>query len=73
MSCAYCNYNNEADTAAVYGKLYNWFAVVDSRKIAPEDWRVPTDEDWKKLEMYLGMSQSEVTSTDWRERMKELN
>jgi len=61
---AYCNYNNNESNAALYGRLYNWYAVNDDRKIAPEGWHVPTDDDWKKLEMYLGMSQS-VTDSTW--------
>jgi uncharacterized protein (TIGR02145 family) len=63
---AYCNYNNGTDIAYAYGRLYNWYAVNDSRKIAPTGWRVPTDDDWKELEMYLGMSQSEADATGWR-------
>lgn len=57
---AYCYYNYSPTHAATYGLLYNWYAVIDSRDIAPEGWHVPTDEDWKELEMFLGMSQSEA-------------
>jgi uncharacterized protein (TIGR02145 family) len=46
--------------------LYNWYAVDDSRNIAPEGWHVATDEEWKQLEMYLGMSQTEADTTGWR-------
>ena len=62
----YCNYNNDASNADTYGRLYNWYAVNDSRKIAPIGWHVPTDEDWKTLEKYLGMSQSEANGTSFR-------
>ncbi|MFZ4785853.1 MAG: fibrobacter succinogenes major paralogous domain-containing protein, partial [Flavobacteriales bacterium] len=48
------------------GFLYNYDAVMDPRGIAPEGWRIPTDEDWKKLEAYIGMSESEVSKTAWR-------
>ncbi len=65
-SGAYCVYNNDEKNKATYGYLYNWYAVADSRKIAPEGWHVPTDDEWKELEMYLGMSQSEAGSTGWR-------
>ncbi|UCE17077.1 MAG: hypothetical protein JSV84_09210 [Gemmatimonadota bacterium] len=73
---AFCNYNNDANNVPTYGRLYNWYAVDNSRHIAPEDWHVPTDEDWKQLEMYLGMSQSQADSiglrgTDEGGKMKE--
>jgi uncharacterized protein (TIGR02145 family) len=63
---AYCEYNNDINNVAIYGRLYNWYAVADSRNIAPEGWHVPTDAEWKQLEMYLGMSQTEADATDWR-------
>ena len=63
---AYCNYDNDSANAAVYGRLYNWYAVDDSRNIAPEGWHVPSDSEWKQLEMCLGMSQAEADTTGWR-------
>ena len=63
---AYCNYDNDSFIAATYGRLYNWYAVDDSRGIAPGGWHVPTDEEWKELERYLGMSESEVNNTGYR-------
>jgi uncharacterized protein (TIGR02145 family) len=63
---AYCYYANNSANNETYGALYNWFAVDDPRGLAPEGWRVPTDEDFKQLEMFLGMSESEANSTDWR-------
>ncbi len=55
-SGAYCNYNNtnDLDTIATYGRLYNWYAVADSRGIAPKGWRVPGIADWLELIEYLG-------------------
>jgi uncharacterized protein (TIGR02145 family) len=52
---AYCNYNNSinTDTIATYGRLYNWYAV-NTGKLAPEGWHVPTDADWSTLTNYLG-------------------
>jgi len=63
---AYCNYNNSTDTANTYGSLYNWYAVNDSRKLCPQGWHVPTDAEWKTLEMALGMSKTEANKTGWR-------
>jgi uncharacterized protein (TIGR02145 family) len=36
-----------------YGMLYNWYAV-DKGKLCPTGWRVPSHEDWLKLEKHLG-------------------
>ena len=63
---AYCNYDNNSSNVSTYGRLYNWYAVNDRRKIAPAGWHLPTDEEWKQLEMYLGMSQSKANETGWR-------
>ena len=66
-SGAYCNYDNDVNNVGTYGSFYNWYAVDDARGLAPEGWRVPTDDDWKELEMYLGMSQAELDLFDaWR-------
>jgi len=51
---AFCNYDNDPSNAAVYGRLYNWYAVTDNRNICPAGWHVPTDADWYQLINYLG-------------------
>lgn len=51
---AYCNYDNDSNIASIYGKLYNWYAVNDSRNIAPIGWHVPSHNEWLVLENYLG-------------------
>lgn len=51
---AYCDYDNDTNVAATYGKLYNWYAVNDSRKIAPIGWHVPTDAELSHLEGNVG-------------------
>ena len=63
---AWCNYNNDSTNGAIYGKMYNWYAVDDSRNVAPAGWHVPTDDEWKELEMYLGMSQAQANNEGWR-------
>jgi len=52
-SGAYAVYNNDDDMLEAYGKLYNWFAVEDSRGLCPEGWSVPSDEDWTQLVNYI--------------------
>lgn len=45
---------DEATNLATYGRLYNWYAVDDSRGLCPTGWHVPTDEEWTLLADYLG-------------------
>jgi uncharacterized protein (TIGR02145 family) len=51
---AWCYYDNETENGKKYGKLYNWYAVNDSRGLAPQGWHIPTDEEWTTLIDYLG-------------------
>jgi uncharacterized protein (TIGR02145 family) len=55
---AYCNYANTGslDTIATYGRLYNWYAMSDDRKIAPAGWHVATYDDWMILHYYVGVN-----------------
>jgi uncharacterized protein (TIGR02145 family) len=46
-----------------YGVLYNWSAAMTA---CPEGWHLPTDDEWKQLELYIGMTQSEVDDRGWR-------
>ncbi len=48
-SGAYSPYNNDKSYTDSYGLLYNWFTV-NTGKLCPEGWRVPTDEEWKEME-----------------------
>ncbi len=54
------------DNSNINGVLYNWFVVDDSRSVAPSGWHVPSDEEWKELEIALGMDQSEADNTGYR-------
>ena len=51
---AYAIYNNNNANNAIYGKLYNWYAVSDSRGLCPSGWHVPGDSEWTTLTNYLG-------------------
>jgi uncharacterized protein (TIGR02145 family) len=61
---AYCWFNND-EAQKFRGALYNWHAV-NTGKLCPGNMHVPTDSDWKKLEMFLGMSQTEADAEFWR-------
>jgi uncharacterized protein (TIGR02145 family) len=50
----YCWYNNNASTyKATYGALYNWYAV-NTKKLCPSGWHVPTYAQWAIMATYLG-------------------
>jgi uncharacterized protein (TIGR02145 family) len=49
----YCWPNNDPSNKDDYGVLYNWYAV-DTGKLAPVGWYVPTDDEWKILADHLG-------------------
>jgi uncharacterized protein (TIGR02145 family) len=51
---AYCFYYNTTDSDSIkkYGALYNWYAV-NTGKLAPVGWHVPTEADWDTLQSYL--------------------
>ena len=51
---AWCYHNNDPATGAIYGKLYNWYAVNDSRGLAPAGFHIPTNAEWSALETTLG-------------------
>jgi clan AA aspartic protease (TIGR02281 family) len=51
---AWCYYNNDSSNAEKYGKLYNWYAVADSRGLCPAGWHLPSDEEWTVLIDHLG-------------------
>ena len=55
-SGAYAIYINDVGNDGLYGKLYNHYAVTDSRGLCPTGWHVPTDADWTTLENHLGGS-----------------
>jgi uncharacterized protein (TIGR02145 family) len=53
-SPGYCWYNNDSvDYGPTYGAIYNWYAV-NTGKLAPTGWHVPTDSEWTVLTTVLG-------------------
>ncbi len=65
ISPAYCWYNNQESYGNTYGIIYNWYTV-ETGILCPSGWSVPTDENYKTLELYLGMTQDEVNGSGWR-------
>jgi uncharacterized protein (TIGR02145 family) len=66
----YCWYKNNVTNKATYGALYNWYAV-NTGKLAPKGWHVPTDSEWDTLLAYCGGwdlaggKLKEVDTTHW--------
>ena len=51
---AWCYYDNDPKNGEVYGKLYNWYAVNDSRGLAPKGYHIPSNAEWTILTDFLG-------------------
>jgi uncharacterized protein (TIGR02145 family) len=76
-SKAMCYYNNAINNAESYGALYTWAAAMNGsggsssnpsgvQGVCPSGWHMPSDNEWKQLETYLGMSQMAVNSIGHR-------
>ncbi len=50
---AWVHYNNFSQNELPFGKLYNWFAVSDSRNVCPSGWHLPSEADWDSLIYFL--------------------
>ena len=67
---ALCDYDNTPSNSETYGKLYNWHAV-NTGKLCPTGWHVPSDAEWTELTDYLGGSSvaggklKETGTTHW--------
>jgi uncharacterized protein (TIGR02145 family) len=53
---AWCYYKNDSTDGVKVGKLYNWYAVNDSRGLAPLGWHIPSLAEWNTLNDYLNSS-----------------
>lgn len=67
---AWCYYNNDPLNGTTYGKLYNWYAVQDTRNIAPEGWQVADYNLWSIVQEILGKDSLVIrlkSTTGWEE------
>ncbi len=66
-ACAYYNY--DSSMTSKNGLIYNWYAVNDSRGLAPNGWKIPTKDDWEVLIEYYGgtygATGQKFESDDW--------
>jgi uncharacterized protein (TIGR02145 family) len=56
-------YDNVIANCNKYGRLYDWETAI---RACPKGWHLPSDDEWKTLEMDFGMSQREADDADWR-------
>jgi uncharacterized protein (TIGR02145 family) len=73
----YCWPGNYMSQGYAFGALYSWPAAAAAHDgirsvkegmqgVCPDGWHLPTDEEWKQLEMFLGMSREEADADKWR-------
>ena len=74
---AMCYFDNSLTNKDTYGALYTWAAAMNGaadseanpsgvQGVCPDGWHLPSDDEWKELEMHLGMSQTDVDLFSWR-------
>jgi uncharacterized protein (TIGR02145 family) len=70
-------YDNYMEYKAIYGLLYTWSAAVNGtvgsianpsgiQGVCPSGWHLPSDAEWKQMEMFLGMTQAQADATGFR-------
>jgi uncharacterized protein (TIGR02145 family) len=60
-----CCWFDNTQQGSGYGLIYNWYTV-EAGGLCPSGWHVPTDEEYKTLERFLGMTTAEANGTGWR-------
>lgn len=57
---AYWYYELDPANGAKFGKMYNGYAIIDSRKLAPKGWHIPDEKEWDQLMKSLGIDDIEA-------------
>ena len=84
MTEAYCFYDNDLYNGYTYGALYTWAAAAHGGEgsnlnpsgiqgVCPDGWHLPSDSEWKQLEIFLGMNPEDADKEDWRGPDLEIN
>lgn len=69
------DYDNDPIKSTIYGKLYNWYTVADSRGLCPGGWHVPSDMEWNTVVKFIEpladtvavLSQSSIAGGEMKE------
>ncbi|MBN1182448.1 MAG: hypothetical protein JXB49_09195 [Bacteroidales bacterium] len=62
-------YDGDSLTYSGFGRLYTWYAanaIIATTPTCPAGWHLPSDDEWKELEMCLGMTQVEADKLGYR-------
>jgi uncharacterized protein (TIGR02145 family) len=51
---AFCHYENNDSLGLIFGKLYNYYAVIDENGLAPVNFKIPSITDWTGLATHYG-------------------
>ncbi|HBE42165.1 MAG TPA: hypothetical protein DDW27_13330 [Bacteroidales bacterium] len=73
----WCYFDNDPANGGKFGKLYNWYAVNDSRGLAPEKWYIAGNDGWTQLIDYLGgekvAAEKMKSGTGWQKKCNGTN
>jgi len=64
---AWCYFENKVENNIIYGKLYNYHAIIDPRGLAPEGFRIPQHYDWLLIQKFGSRLKSK---NDWNEKVE---
>lgn len=56
LPLSWCFAENQQN-CELFGRLYPWYVALEA---CPDGWHLPTDDDWKQLELHLGMDSTEL-------------
>jgi len=71
---AWCYYENQTSNGELYGKLYNYYALTDSRGLAPKGFHIPSYAEWEILYKYLNSDREKAQAkSNWEEAAADYN
>lgn len=75
---AWCWFYNDPSYEESFGKIYNFYAISYDENICPVGWRVPTLDDWRRLEAFLDVDVAanklkQVGTTNWSSTSSDVN
>jgi len=56
-------YDDKPSNCKIYGRLYVWEVA---RRVCPEGWHLPAEEEWQKLERFLGITEDDIKKGGFR-------